>query len=263
MHWKFEEILSISVFHQDTEESPPLDFMGYIPEFTLIPSAKTRSRFGRLGWYAKPFKGGLTVFAEKIVRADGTAFLKGKAKQNEAFEFFLKLTRPDILNKTAPFVKKENNKAIPNDDLPAFSGKNRLLYFDNLNAENIGTLDKPVYRLTLGDYANLAELGSRATTPFVFPLESGNTSNVTATAINPGAVEDPKSFGPKAGAKAVVLDLEENAWTINQEPSGTSEVLYLTRKAIPSDVFGVIRIFNTEAIPLTAFRRFKALFARA
>lgn len=253
MHWKFEEMLSVSVLHQRYVERPPVDPGGYQPEFALAPSPETRQRFQRLGWLSKSMANGILVFAEKTVRQDGTEFIKGSPEPLEFFTFYLKLNQPSLLNETRPFANP-----------PKYSGRSRLLYFDNLNPTLIGPPNGPqLIRLTAETYVGLPEFGSRGLTPFRFATSASTVTNVTATAISPAVPPASESFNVKEGARTVELDLPEDAWRVKEEPAGEPEILYLSQKPLPPDVFGLIRIYNTEALPLNQYRRFQALFARA
>ncbi len=284
MHWKFEPLFSIRVLHQRTLDAPP----DKTPDFDLAPSARTAERMRRLNWMYKAQPGGGIVFAEKIVGPDGQSSFARQPLADEPFTFLLRLNNPALLNYTAPFAKKKalmvgppsnmvarpgaiavaaaSEATVPNSDLPSFSGRSRLLYFDNLSAVSIPQPNAPpdappLLRLTAGEFAGLPEFASRGPTLFAFAPVSG------------GAVE----FSPltPSGTPIVALDilpqsqrftaeLADNAYRMKQVPGNKSELIYLTGEQLDSSVFGVIRIFNTATLPaLDQNRRYTVAFAEA
>lgn len=254
MHWKFEEIFSIQVLHERYLLDPPGDPALYAPDFTLEPSEQTRQRFRRLSWVARPQENGILVFAEKVLDKAGQSFTKAKPSDNEAFTFLLKINQPALLFDTKPFSEGGG----PNPDLPAFSGRGRIFYFDNLNTS---TQPDGSLRITAGDFANTAEMASRTPLPFTF--SSPDTTQVELSSLAPGSPAS-QTFDLNSKTKSVVLDLPESAYRFVQKPANQSETIYMTTERLNGEVFGVVRIFNSAALPaLGQFRRYKALFAKA
>jgi len=275
MHWKFEKILSLKFLHQKFFQEPPIDISAYLPEFSVKPSPATLIRFNRLGWAVKPQTGGIVVFAEKIVRANGESFFKKRPEINEVFSFYITLNQPSVLNETTPFVLRlpvdpsetqpamppQKPKVIPNESLPTYSGQSRLMYFDNLNPKAIELPDKTQsFQLTVSEFADKSEFASRAVTPYLLQMTSSDVKKVTASSIGP-ITGLPYSIEIKNNAQSVLLDWPEGAWRLQQEPTGKPETVFLTSRPLPSTVFGVVRIFNTESMPLNQPRNYQAVFA--
>jgi hypothetical protein len=265
MKWKFEPILSIRVLHQRMQEVPLVDPDAYTPEFSVEPSPDTLHYLKRMGWIAKPMPNGIRVFGEKIIREDGSSFYRQAPEDISVLTFLVRLNDHAILEETSPFVLKRE-PLEPNEDLPAFSGKSRLLYFDNLSV-NVQPLpdDGEILVLTKGEYVGEPEFASQAVSPFLMKLSKKDITDVVATSIGPGDKVKEEKIKVPSGSQSVFLELEENAWQITPKPDGEQEqeIIYLSSKPFPEKVFGIIRIFNTETHPLTEFRRFQALFARA
>ncbi|HRI58534.1 MAG TPA: hypothetical protein PK228_02390 [Saprospiraceae bacterium] len=254
MHWKFDELFSIRVLHEKFLLDPPNDTATYAPEFTLVPSEQTRLRFRGLSWVTKQQANGIMVFAEKVIDEKGQAFIKSNPLKNEAFTFLLKLNNPGLLFETQPFVSGGG----ANPDLPAFTGRGRVFYFDNLHpvTQPDGSL-----LMTAGNFADIAELASRAPLPFSFA--SADTTKVEVTPLTSGNAT-AQTFELDTKTKSVVLDLPENAYRFVQLPANRSETIFMTNEMLNSDVFGVVRIFNSTALPtLGQYRPYKALFAKA
>ena len=263
MHWKYAKIVSITVAHQNTVENPPLDPNTFIPYFSVVPAPATLTRFKQLGWITKSNTGSLSISAEKIVRQDGSSFYRGVPKINESFHFYLKLNRPSVLDITKPFASKVDGRIQPNKAIASFLGRKRLLYMDNLSGQRIQQPNnRYLILLTPGMSVGSSVVGSLDRTPFV-RSQPTNTTKIQLTATDPKIEEKSHSFEWTSDMKTVKMDLPEDAWRVRHEPSGKNETLYLSQHPFPQGVFGLIRIFNTEAMPLlNQFCDFRALFAR-
>lgn len=239
----------------------------------------------------KPQPGGGMVFAEKIVGSDGQSTFARQPADDEPFTFWLRLNNPALLDYTAPFVQKKGAEApqasgsaarpgavaattvptpesvAPNKELPNFSGRGRLLYFDNLSAISIPQPNAPpgpppVLRLTAGDFVGLPEFASRGPTPFNFTPVSGSTAvdfaPLTPTG-SPVLTIDVPAASPRISAQ-----VPDNAYRMKQVPSNQNELIFLTSEQVDASVFGVIRIFNSVQLPvLSQNRHYTVVFAEA
>jgi len=150
-----------------------------------------------------------------------------------------------------------------NDPLPAFSGRGRLLYFDNLSAVAIPQPNAPpLLPLTAGDFVGLPEFASRGPTPFAYTLPAGGTA-VEFVPLVPGGAS-AVAFSPLPSSRAIRAELPDNAYRMRQVPGNHTEVIYLTGEHLDASVFGIVRIFNTAQLPvLEQNRRYSVVFAEA
>ncbi len=269
MHWKFEPFFSIDIFHGKYpppavgQSAPPA------PVFSVEPTQNTRARFLRMGWTFKPFAagGGGTVHAEKVFASDGTAKLRVRPAQDEGFSFLIRLTDNALLNQTKPFMRpptqaemdaepdplKKNNPK-PNETLPPFSGRARLLYFDNLKAVQVGG----TFPLTAGNTVSIADFGSRFPTAFTFMPVQTTVTQVGIKAYSPGSTV--QNFTITSKGMGVEIKLPENGYHFMQQPSNQSETLFLSSETLPADLLGVVRIFQPPNADWEPFRRYQIMF---
>ena len=281
MHWKFEPLFSIRVLHQRALDAAP----DKTPDFDLAPSVGTTERMRRLNWMYKAQPGGGMVFAEKVVGPDGQSSFARQPLADEPFTFLLRLNNPALLDYTAPFTKKKDpivgppsnmvarpgavavaataGATVPNNSLPSFSGRGRLLYFDNLSAVSIPQPNAPpLLRLTAGEFVGLPEFASRGPTPFAFAPASGAAA-VEFSPLTPAGTPIVALDIP-AQSQRFTAKVADNAYRMKQVPGNQSELIYLTGEQLDSSVFGVIRIFNTATLPaLDQNRHYTVVFAEA
>lgn len=263
MHWRFEPIFSLKVLHQNVVDQPPVDPANYIYEFDVVPARESLNRFRQLGWTTKSVDGGLLIFAEKTVREDGSDFIRRSPLPDEVFTFYLQLNRPGVLSTTQPFAKTDNGQVIPNDQLPYFSGQGRIVYLQSLEASIItDNNNETIHRLTADEFIDTAELASRGVTPFLFRTEDAIRNRVVATPVQVNGADHQETFELPATVRTVQLPLAESAWQIEQQPQGSTELMYMTERPLPAKVFGVIQVFNTGEWIFNQFRQYQALFAR-
>ena len=224
------------------------------------------------------------VFAEKTIGPDGQSTFARKPGADEPFTFLLRLNNPALMNYTVPFAKKagvtqpsgnmrvrggavaevgQDSAIIPNNDLPSFSGRGRLLYFDNLLAVSIPQPNAPpLLRITAGDFVGLPELASRGPTPFNFAPVKGSTA-VEFSPLVPSGTPVVMLDIP-AQSQSFVAKVPDNAYRMKQMPGNQSELIFLTDEQLDSSVFGIVRIFNLSALPvLDQNRRYTVVFAEA
>lgn len=262
MHWRFDPLFSVAVYHSkyknpdpDTGESPP-----QAPDFELEPSESAARRFKSLGWLFKRTGGGWTVCGEKTFAADGSTRLRCLPAKGEGFSFFLRLRNPALFNETKPFVLEFKPEIVPNPNLPACSGRARILYFDNLHPTPINIPGaENAYWLTPAA-TGLEQFGSRGPIPFEF--SNAGATKVVATAFAPGAAAQTFPLDPKT--HAVIIDLPENGYQLVHQPSNRSEILFLTAEIPPPDTLGVLRIFeHPGGNGWEPQRRYRILFEQA
>jgi hypothetical protein len=262
---------------------------GATPDFDLTPSASTAERMRRLNWMFKSLPEGGMVFAEKIISPDGQSTFARQPITDEPFTFLIRLNNPALLNYTVPFAKKAGTAAapsgnigarggaaaeaspvptvVPNNGLPSFSGRGRLLYFDNLLAvpipqPNTPPGEPPLLRMTAGDFVGLPELASRGPTPFNFAPIKGSTA-IEFTPLVPTSTPVVILDIP-AQSQSFVAKVPDNAYRMKQLPGDQSELIFLTGEPLDSSVFGIVRIFNLAALPvLDQNRRYTVVFAEA
>ena len=240
MHWRFDPLFSITVYHTryanpdpDTGESPRK-----APDFSFEPSRGTAARLHRMGWVFKPQTGSFTVYGEKVFETNGTQVLRGKPAAGEGFTFLLRLNNAALLNETKPFVFDSDPVIVPNTNLPEFSGRSRLLYFDN----RVPTLLPGGGLQLTSNTVDEQQFGSKAPSSFDFAnLKSGATA-LHVTPLSLGGVSQSIPIPP--GAKSVKINLPENGYTFGQNVAGFSETIFLSPEPLTGNVLGVVRIFE-------------------
>ncbi len=259
MHWKFEKMFTIRAMHESLPDQPA-DAATEPPVFSLQPSASTALLFKRLGWISKPTWDGLMVFAERGLRSDQSLMPAKRPGPDRALSFVLCLNTPAILKKTKPYMKMNGTGAVPNNALPAFSGRGRLLYFNNLN---VVTQTDGSLRITVGPFVDLPEFASRAPTIFEFPAAQVGVSNVEATAILPNPPPG-SSFAFKPFSSKTQVELPENAYKMVQKPSGVAqgETIYLSNEILPDNALGIVSIFDIASAPIDQNKTFQLAFAK-
>lgn len=250
MHWRFDKIFSIQFFHQKTMDHPLLNADLKGAQFTIIPMEGTREKMRRMGWIFKPMNDGIVVFGEKSIDPSGNAEFRSRPANNEVLTFLLLLEEADLLNYTHPFKSP----------LPPYSGRTRLLYFDNLSTTPPTGED---LRLTGDEFIHSTDLASGGPLSFQYLASEPQITSVELQAIRP---ETPpaKSFPINPPARTVGLEAEEGAYRLTPKPGGTTETVFLTQERFPGNAFGCIRIFNTAALPMSdTYRKYQAVFANA
>ncbi|MBK9337285.1 MAG: hypothetical protein IPM98_12200 [Lewinellaceae bacterium] len=260
MHWRFDPLFTIEVYHSkyktpdpDTGELPRK-----APDFALEPSVSTAGHLLRMGWVFRSQAGGGTVYGEKVFAADGTAALRSLPTPDEGFTFLLRLKNPALLNETKPYVLESKPVLKPNPNLPAFSGRFRLLYFDNRDP-----VPRPGGELWLTPTpVGVAQFGSAAPAPFTLSCSKTDASEVAFTPLAPaGAVQ---SFPVDTKTKTVRIDLPENGYQLLHKPGNQAEVLFLTTDLPTGDVLGVVRIFKPSGTAgWEPHRRYQIIFEEA
>ncbi|HND87913.1 MAG TPA: hypothetical protein PK971_06290, partial [Saprospiraceae bacterium] len=171
---------------------------------------------------------------------------------------------PAALNMRARALIAESvaaEKPTPNSALPEFSGVSRLLYFDNLSAISIPQPNAPpLFRLTAGEFVDVPEFASRAPTRFTLRHKPGSKQAEFSPASPSAAVA--RLFDIAPAAQSLTVELPPNLYRLRQIPSDDSEKIYLSDERFDGTVFGIVRIFNTPALPiLSTLRHYSAVFA--
>ncbi|MBK6997714.1 MAG: hypothetical protein IPH31_23570 [Lewinellaceae bacterium] len=253
MHWKFDPFFSIHILHGKYpppglgQPAPPA------PVFTLEPTSETQRRLQRMGWVFRPNTAGGegTLYAEKIFGTDGTAKLRVRPAQNEGFSFIIRLTDPSLLTQTKPYVPTPSN-------LPSFSGRARMLYFDNFNASPVGA---NTFSLTAGNAVGHPEFASRAPIPFTFSTPTPAVSGLELKPLAPGSASINFPINDKT--LSVEINLPENGYKCTQQPGGQAETLYLTNEVLPANALGIVRIFQPPNADWEPFKHYQIMFDKA
>lgn len=273
MHWKFDPFFSIEILHGKYpppgvgQPAPPA------PVFSVTPTGDTQKRLLQMGWVFKPYTdgGGGILYAEKTVAPDGTAKLRVKPAQNEGFTFVVGLNDPSLLRETKPYMRPptqaeidaepdpiKKNAPRPTEQFPPFSGRARVLYFNNLNATASGP---DTFSLTAGSAVGFAEFASRLPTDFMFRTETSGVTKVEMTTLAPGGTPIP--FPLNTTTQSAEIKLPENGYGLAPKPVGQSETVFLTDESLPTNTLGVLRIFQPPGADWEPFRHYQIMFDKA
>ncbi len=250
MHWKFDPFFSIAILRLKSLSSGSGIPVPLAKAFWIEPTVNTQQRLTGMGWVFKPYPtgGGGKVYAEKIIDADGNAALRSKPAPEEGLTFLLRLSDTSLLKETAPY------DAL-NADLPLFSGRARLLYFDNLNvvADSFDT-----YQLSKNNSVETDDFGSRNPTQFMFRAGGTQTNTVLMNLLAPNGSASKFDVNPKT--KSIEIKLPENGYQLTQQPSGKTETLYLTDETLPVNTIGVLRIFKPPGADWEPNKQYRITF---
>lgn len=256
MRWRFDPLFSIKIYHTkytlpdpETLESPPT-----AKDFTLEPTQATAQQLKKLGWVFKSQPGSCKVFGEKVFDQDGNATLRSIPAIAEGFTFYLMLNNPALLNQTKPYVLQSKPVVIPNPNLPAYSGRSRLLYFDNLNPVPQSGGE---FSLCAGA-VDLAQFASSAPTAFTFNKPKVGVKTLKFKALSPLSTDTSFLINPETNSTPI--ELPENAYILEQNPGGHSETIVLHAELVTGNVLGIVRIFKPTNGSWEPIKRYKVNF---
>jgi hypothetical protein len=231
MHWRFDPIFFIRVTHDK-----------YVPEddpkagsyFWIEPDNETKHLMTSLNWLFKPVPNGAFISVKKNISSDGSEKVLGKLRKTTPFTFLLHLNSPEILLHTPPYDQGSS-------PLPAFSGRARVMYFDNL--DDLNQPDRTV--LSKLEKVGKEDLASIA--PNKFRLQAGdiNTSQIDFTEIVPGgSLVQTVNFSPEQ--RSALVELPSSPFRLNYTPPNRTEYLYTDKNLLGNNAVGVIRIYKDE-----------------
>ena len=260
MHWRFDPLFSIEVHHSkyDVTSSEAEDgFRPPVDSFALEATRATAARLRAMGWIFKARPGACTVFGEKVFDAGGTPHLRAWPAPDEGLSFWLRLKDATLLNETKPYVLASKPQLVPNENLPAFSGRSRMLYFDSHEtyAAAEGQLHLGAARV------GSSSLASIAPPAFSLRLAHDEVRQVTLTPLRTAG--ESFGFSVPSGARAVSIELPEAAYRLEQQPGGQAETIVLNAEQPTGNVLGMVRIFAAEDGAWEPVRRYIISFERA
>ncbi len=254
MHWRFDPLFSIAVYHSKYKDSDPEtgEVPRKAPDFVLEPSKRSEALLSGIGWIFKQRSGSCIIYGEKVFSADGSKKLRGLPDQATGFTFLLRLPNGSILNETRPYVLDGQ----PNKGLPLIVGRSRLLYFDNLNPTSGSGGELWLTR----DPMDLAQFGSSAPVPFDFMHPDSKATSVDFTPLIPGG--KPQKIALNTQTRTTEINLPENGYRIAPLPDEYSKILFLSPENITADTLGVVRIFEPPG-GWEPLHRYQILFDKA
>lgn len=230
MHWRFDPLFSIKIYHSKYHPPKGVDFM-------FEPTKTSAMLLKKLGWVFKTLPGELTIYGEKVFEINGDANLRSKPQANESLSFFIKLNNTVILNETKPYVLKSKPDLKPNLSLPVFSGRSRLVYLDNLNASS---LSGGAFSLTVGP-VDVAQMASNFPTKFTFYQANPGVKTLKINSKTPKA--STLQYPIDEQTNSAQIELPENAYQLEQNPGGFTETIVVLSENIEANVLGLVRIF--------------------
>jgi len=257
MRWRFDPFISIEVFHQKyTKTDPDTGMPLPAPDFEMTPTKACQAEMFRLGWIFKQVTGGAKVFIEKIYEPDGVARPRHELTDTVALDFLVRINNPGLLLTTKPFAAPAGD---PPPQLPVFSGRRRMLYFDNRaeSSSGAGEID-----LTMNGEVRVENLASLAPVPFSFPVGFPTLQQLEARQmIASGPAGTSRNYSLNAQKNTAVLDLPEGPWKVTPQ-SGNSEIIYLDSSLMYENFLAIIRIFKSPGLGWDAQKKYKLLFSK-
>ena len=246
MHWRFDPLFSIKIVHSKDASKKAVDF-------SLEPTQSTVQRMKTLNWVYRSQPGFCTVYGEKLFDTEGNTSLRVEPKAHESLAFFLRLNNSAILNSTKPYVLASKPDVIPNA-LPAFSGRSRLLYFDNLSPLSVSGGE---FSISSG-LVELTHFASVEPTLFMFDKAKNGVKKIKFTSITPQEVVTQFDLHPQTHTTEVRLP--ENSYRLEQIPDGPSETLVILSENVVGNTLGLIRIFKPNTGDWEPQRRYRIEF---
>jgi hypothetical protein len=254
MHWRFDPLFSIEVHHSKYDVTLPAAGDKPRPPFALEATRATAARLREMGWVFKARAGACTVFGEKVFDAEGTPRLRAWPAPEEGLSFWLRLKDAALLNETKPYVLATKPRIVPNENLPAFSGRSRLLYFDS--RETYAAAEGQLY---LGAVrVGSSSLASIAPPAFSLSLADDNVRQVALAPLRTAG--ESFRFSIPSGAKTVPIELPEAAYRLEQQPGGQAETIVLNAEQPTGNILGMVRIFAAEDGAWEPVRRYTIFF---
>lgn len=247
MHNRYDTLFSLEILHAKFPPPSAGAAMPVVPDFGFEPTAATRQLMRQNGIGLKSGPGRCTVFIEKSAKPDGSFVARSKTAASMALNFFLRQTNGALIAATKPF-------SLPAGQLPAFSGRKRVLYFNNTKE-----FARPgdVFWLTDGA-VGAASFASAAPDIFDFKTKNGSVTGVEAKAFAPGSKAVPFDAG---AAQTAAMSLPENGYQVVQKPgSDPPETLFFSPDALPEGTVGVVQLFPFQAGSSPPPRRYQIFF---
>jgi hypothetical protein len=237
--WKYQPLFTINVVPAVLQDR----------SFRVEPSNECLALLRAAGFSFRPIENGTAVCFEKRILPDGIIKTINRVQKTIGFTFLLKCNNLELFKQTTPQLS---------GNLPAFSGKQRILYFDNLSAGN--TIDRnlthqtPVpsidYKfatmpLSIRDRVSIDDLASTFANKFQLTVDE-NVVQIALEPIMPNAAA-PQVFPSNDENRKVSLTLGSGGYYLNRVLSTTGdvrEVVVIGNDLLTPDVVGVLQIFK-------------------
>lgn len=246
MHWRVDPIFFIRVRHDKYVTSETPETGNY---FRIVPTAATARTLAGLNWVFKAMPNGAFVAVQKNIRPDGSAKVQTELRQGAFFTFLLYVNDPGILLCTPPY----DSGSAP---LPLYSGRTRLLYFDNLDDAN----QPDRLLLSREDKVTKRDFGSLVPNNFRIQAAGPSVTRIDFTEIKPGgAVVCSAQFSPEQ--RTALVDLPSGAFHLVTTPANGQEVLLADAELLDEKAIGIIRIYKDEHLNYDASVNYTIPFA--
>lgn len=256
MHWKFKPLFTIHLAHNQW----PVQGVRPMPTlFRLVPNEETKRLMQHYRWVFKPIDNGAAIFSEQIVSSNGEVQTPVPLKETTALTFYVHLLDRTMLNNTQPYMTRqsESEKALP-VEFPMLSGRSRLFYFDNLNANNQpeDTQLSEQEQVSLADLASVLPLNAQLKAP------SSRTQLVELSGIGP-QLEPSAIYRFTAAQRSVALDVPKGVYRLKPDGGGMEETLLIDDTLAAQPPFAVIRLFQKPLQAADNTVRYMLQFAKA
>lgn len=276
----FNKIFSIKVCVFNNADSSVVE--AFANSFNIVPTNSCKELLKSYNLLLKSTDNGIIVIQELVGETSGTARPRRDITSLTQFSFAIQLRKHELVNNIKPYVEKigmEINPVV----LDPFFGKNRTLFFDNLNASNeinitkvrsdcqkvvmLDTDNKPIrdsagrfqfeaidivpltFRNSSGNYG-VDEEDLASTIPnFFVSLPEASIFAVSAVHPQNNSVIIPNP--PDERSELPYYQLDNGAYKLNKTIAGTTtdEIIYANDQLINTNQFGIIDIFREDATP--------------
>lgn len=248
-NWKYDVLCHLNLTHTAGLEDK---------DFTLAPSRACQLILKRHNLLFRPRPNGALIIAEKRIQADGSTTPLWRINEPTALTFLLQLRNPGLLARTKPFDQST---------LPAFIGRRRIIYLDNLNAARAidGDADLDLHGNTFVELAangvvSEQDLASLVPNEFSYVADGSTVTSATALLLRPGAETEvtlnettttwPADRFPFAAAwPKMMLSLPTGGFRFTLGGTGsTSEILFAGTDVLNMSTFGIIQLYKDATI---------------
>ena len=139
MTFFYIKLFSIRVFVFDGTKVKVVN--KYIDSFSILPTNACREILRKYRLLFKPTESGILIIQERFGEELSSSQAIREIKDTIQFSFVMLLRDKHLLNNVKPYMEKNGGGVIP-ASLKPFFGRNRVLFFDNLDASKKIITDK-------------------------------------------------------------------------------------------------------------------------
>jgi len=235
-NWRYDILFNFRFYY--TKELKP-------GTFVIVPSKECSNTLKKHNLIFKSTENGAMIISEKHIISESNCEAVWKLNQTKAFTFILVLKDLMLFPNISPYSSN------PEDKLPDYYGKTRILYFDNLDMDNkIDNLTNPTTKslnIAKNETVGIEDLASVIPNKLAFRKTNG-ISQVNLKPVKPGSNQNLE-FQLTDQKPIANVSLETGAYELELIGSGKpKETIFVGSELSGSSVFGIIQIYKDQTI---------------